>query len=366
MNVIFIHNRAIWYRIPFFKRLANLYDAQFVFTHEKEVNGLDSINFIQLNTHFGIAFGLIPILLRGDYDVIVVAGWSNLTEFIEGIICLAAAKIRGKPAISWFEHWFPQLPDIRRRLAAPFIGFIMKRFSACIAPGSKTKELCINMGIEPEKIFVAPNASVLDKEKGLDVRKTLGLDGKKIILYFSRVIPRKGLNYLIEAVSRLRKEGNSVFLLICGEGDFMDRCVSLCKKLEVEDVHFAGFIEPKNRYHYFSTANVFVLPTISLNGRVESWGLVLNEAMSVGKPVISTTAVASAYDLIENGVNGFVVPDKDADSLYEALRTILSDHELEKTMGINSKKIIDGGFTYDHMANGFKQAIDYVLGIRVK
>lgn len=357
MKIAFIHNTAIWYRIHFFKQLATLYDMDFLFTHEKEFECLEDVNYAKLNNYFGIAFGLIPRLLKTNYDVIIVSGWSNLSEFFEGILCLVIAKMKKKPVILWFEHWYPSIPDIKRKLASPLIRLIVKCSDACVAPGSKTVELYIKMGADQNKIFIAPNASILKEEKGTNVRKTLGLNNKKVVLYFSRIVPIKGLNYLLKAFSKLERERNDVFLLICGDGDFMNDCKRLCNDLNIRNVYFTGFIKPEERYSYFSAANVFVLPTVFLDGHAEAWGLVLNEAMSVGKPVVSTTAVASAYDLIQNGINGFMVPEKEVDALYEAIKKIISDPELEKKMGAESKRIIEEGFTYERMVNRFKEAI---------
>jgi len=358
MKILFIHNTVIWYRIPFFRQLATFYDVGFIFTHEKKTKKFDGVNYVILGNYFRIAFGLIPRLLKANYDAIIVSGWSNLYEFIEGIFCLAIAKIKKKPFILWFEHWYPPILDIRRKLAVPLIRFIVKHSNACVAPGSKTKELFINMGAEKDKVFIAPNASIVDKREGFDIRKTLELEKKKIILYFSRIIPRKGLDYLIKAFSKLKRD--DVFLLICGDGDFMNECKELCNGLNVKNVYFTGFVKPEERFPYFSAANVFVLPAIFLNGHAESWGLVINEAMSVGKPVVSTTAVASAYDLIKNGINGYIVPEKDVDTLHEAIKKIISYPGLERKMGEQSKRITEEGFTYKHMINGFREAIEYI------
>jgi glycosyltransferase involved in cell wall biosynthesis len=109
--------------------------------------------------------------------------------------------------------------------------------------------------------------------------------------------------------------------------------------------------------------NVFVLPSIWQPDYCEAWALTLNEAMQFRKPVIATDAVGAASDLIEDGVNGFVVKNADADSPYEAMERIISDPELERRMGLESKRIIEQGFTYEHMMNGFEEAIKAVMYI---
>jgi len=72
--------------------------------------------------------------------------------------------------------------------------------------------------------------------------------------------------------------------------------------------------------------------------------------------------VGAAFDLIKDGVNGFIVKNADVDALYEAMQKIISDPELEQSMGLESKRVIEQGFTYELMAKGFGEAIEFVLG----
>lgn len=83
--------------------------------------------------------------------------------------------------------------------------------------------------------------------------------------------------------------------------------------------------------------------------------------MSVGKPVIVTTAVGSAPDVVQHGVNGYIVPEKDADSLYNALKNIIMNKDARERMGITSKKIIEKAYTYEHAVKGLDRAIRAVI-----
>jgi glycosyltransferase involved in cell wall biosynthesis len=83
----------------------------------------------------------------------------------------------------------------------------------------------------------------------------------------------------------------------------------------------------------------------------------VNEAMACGKAVIATTAVAAAHAMIKNGINGFVVPEKDSAALYNAIKAVLADPATAKAMGEASKKVIEAGFTWSHMVRGFQSAI---------
>ena len=93
----------------------------------------------------------------------------------------------------------------------------------------------------------------------------------------------------------------------------------------------------------------------------DPWVFIINEAMHFGKPVVATDAVGAAFDMIENGKNGFIVPEKDDNALFIAMKKILFDSELEKSMGKSSSEIIESSFKYKNMVKGFKNGVNYVL-----
>jgi len=87
--------------------------------------------------------------------------------------------------------------------------------------------------------------------------------------------------------------------------------------------------------------------------------LVINEAMSMHLPIITTNAVGAAYDLVINGYNGFVVQQNDVIAMYKAMKKIL---ELDLSeLGNNSRKLFEEKNNFKEMANGFSQAINYVI-----
>ena len=100
-----------------------------------------------------------------------------------------------------------------------------------------------------------------------------------------------------------------------------------------------------------------VVPSIN-KGMGDPWVFVLNEAMYYSNPIIATTAVGAAPDMI-NG-NGFIVPEKDSKALCEAMHKILSDDDLEKTMSLKSKEIINNEFQYSNMINSFVKCVEKI------
>jgi glycosyltransferase involved in cell wall biosynthesis len=223
-----------------------------------------------------------------------------------------------------------------------------------------------------------PNVSDLllkkvDSREVEEIRKRLGVSNKKIVLFVGRLVELKGLQYLIPAFAKLLKDRGDVELLIIGDGPYKKKLQEFYKKFNVENnVRFLGWIDHEKLAPYYLMCNVVVIPSIVIpsmfkGGNIgDAYSLVTHEAASFGKPIIVTDAVGSAHSLVCSGVNGFVVPQRDIDALYDAMRIILCNSELEKKMGEESKKIVSKGFMYEHMVNGFKEAIEYVKAIRCR
>ena len=108
-------------------------------------------------------------------------------------------------------------------------------------------------------------------------------------------------------------------------------------------------------------ADLFVLPSVTMPTGKEPWGLVVNEAMNQGLPVIATEAVgAAAGGLVQPGVNGFIVPERDSEALAQAMRRILGDENLRRQMSHNARQIVTG-WDNQRMVKGFEEAIDYAV-----
>lgn len=377
-RILFVHNTLLWYIKPFFIGLGKIYNVQFIFTNMqlgKRMYGVeileeneeyDEMEYKVLKRYFnnispsGIPFGLIKELFQERYDIIVTALGS-----IEMLFCFLAAKIRREPTIFWSGEWGWEGKSSERNLALPLTKFILPRSDAILVPGTKHKEYIVSLGASPDRIFIMPYASNTavkgeDYKETEKLRKSLNIGNKKVILYVGRLVKRKGVNYLIEAFSSLRKERDDTTLIIAGEGESKSELELLSKSLGIEDsVHFAGFVDNFKLSLYYALCDVCVVPSITYIV-ADIWVHVVNDAMSTGKPVIATDAVGAAFDMIQDGINGFTVPEKDADALYKAIKKILTEPELAKRMGEEAKRTVAQGFTYEHMIEGFVKAVESV------
>jgi len=368
-----VHNSAMWYRLPFFKALAQLYDLVIFFTDASSVEGLQGVKYEVLKRPLkglsAISFlqadvfvpGLISRLIVRDYDVVVGGVFDVATFFV--------AKIRRKPFILWSETWhFSERESFTFRLLKPVFRLLIAHSDAILVPSQMFKEEKMSLGAPEKKTFIMPNVSNIcvtasDYSEAEKLRAKLDLNEKRGILFVGRMDELKGVHYLLEAFAKLVSDRDDIALICVGDGPFRQRLESLCKALHIDDrVHFIGWVDPeivRNKYiiPYYLSCDVLVVPSIFLRGKPDACPLVVNEAMGCGKAVIATAAVGSAHAMIKNGVNGFIVPEKDSAALYAALKAVLADPATAEAMGEASREVVEAGFTYSHMVGGFQRAI---------
>jgi glycosyltransferase involved in cell wall biosynthesis len=167
----------------------------------------------------------------------------------------------------------------------------------------------------------------------------LNIDASRpVILYASKLQWRKRPMDLLEAYIRLSPDGIREplpCLLFVGDGEARQELETRVRQLGWNSVVFAGFRNQTELPAYYDLCSVFVLPSEN-----EPWGLVVNEVMSVGRPVIVTREVGCAPDLVKDGANGFVLDAGDVEALSDRLRRITSDSSLAGRMGEESRNII--------------------------
>jgi glycosyltransferase involved in cell wall biosynthesis len=313
--------------------------------------------------------GLLLALIKNRYPIIITSCYSPQT-----IISLLTSKITRGKYILWIEDWFiPKPKSFKSKIRFVLLDLIarlaLENAGAVVVEGSPQRRHVREFGVPLEKIFQSNHSSLdYSKFKSLDLRQKLNLGEAFVILYLSRIIERKGLDVLIKAFSMIEKERGDVYLLICGNGSFRSSCESLVKEMQIKHVIFTGLIQDDEKASFYKTADVFVLPSRILMEEelTEGWGLVVNEAMSMGKPIITTDAVGAAEDLVKNGINGYVVTNGDIEELYLALRKMVGDQRLRETMGANSRVIFEEFNDFGKMFKGFEKAIKYSMNEKQK
>lgn len=357
IKVMFVHNSIPEYRIEFWKKLGEICTIKLVITRkdlEQKIYG-----FEKDTENLDIVYWSNEILKEiGEYDVIVLPPVDAVKEYLIGKEILKAVKGLETKAILWTEKW--ELKTNKKNYIKQCKNFVQRcmiadlahKVNICVAAGSRSKLYLEKIGIQEAKIHIAYDSSTspwcLDK---IDFLKEYGIPkNAKVILFFGRVIERKGLLYLIKAFEKYKT--GSEYLLVCGEGESLDNCKKYVSDQRVDNVVFAGKIQPYLREQYYKRADVFVLPSYCYKGIIEAWGLTVNEALQCGTPVIATNVVGAAYDLIDDKC-GKVIQEASVEEILTALNEVLD----KKKIDAGYCKTIAEKYSVDNMAREFYSAI---------
>ncbi|MBQ8594529.1 MAG: glycosyltransferase [Oscillospiraceae bacterium] len=212
--------------------------------------------------------------------------------------------------------------------------FLKKLFKKSIIKGAKGyfstskthDEYYLTYGAEKNLIFRYPFTSVmeenvldspLDTEDKNKIKISLGINEERMILSVGQFVYRKGFDVLLKAVRNLDK---SIGVYIIGGNPTSDMESFVCSH-NLSNVHFLSFKKPEELRQYYKVADVFVLPT-----REDIWGLVVNEAMAVGTPVIATDKCVSGLEMIKNGLNGYIVPSENEVDLSNTINMLMDNN----------------------------------------
>lgn len=192
---------------------------------------------------------------------------------------------------------------------------IYAQADAITVPSSVAKRSFVQMGVPPEKVYVIPYGVRLDQ-----FSRTVDPPADSFeVLFAGQVSLRKGIPYLLEAFARLKHPKKRLTIV----GSVQDDIRDLLGKLPQEHVAFTGSIQQSELVKKMSASHLLMLPSVE-----EGLALVQGQAMACGCPVLATTSTG-AEDLFKDGVEGFIVADRDVDALAARLQEIADDRALQ-------------------------------------
>ena len=375
-KVLILEGTIASYMLPIYEQLSNEIDLNVMFCAVKMKGRLwlprlekHSFNYEVLKNFSLGPFVINPTLpfklLFHNYDILYLMD-APRHIFSQSLALMVTKLLRRKIVIGSVIHhntrfpiytsWFisPEksnllstfLEGIARGLLNAYRKIIYRSANIIVALSNKTKEYVLKLGIPQNKIFtgayVMPE-TLLYKKSDYTNQK---FKDKKIILCVSYFKKYKGIDYLIRTFKSL--ERNDAALMIMGTGEEEEKLKSLAAG--GKNILFLGYLDGEEKARYYSIADIFIHPTL-----YDSWGLIINEAMYYGLPIITTDA-AGATDIIRG--NGIVIEAGNESQLRQAIENLLDNDELRKEMAIRSREIIKN---YDtrYMVNFLKSAIEH-------
>ena len=291
--------------------------------------------------------GVYRAVARYRPDVVIIGGYDNPGCWS----ALAAAhRVRARVVLWNGSHEYSALTQggLVQWLKRIFVG----RADAYVTYGSLAASYLQSLGAASERIVTSVNAIdtrlfQFDAAARNAVRTTLAAGSAPVVCFSGQLIRRKGLDVHIEAMRNVP----GAVLLVVGDGELRASYESVARRLLDGRVTFLGSRPYRELPGIYGASDVFVMPSLR-----EVWGLVVNEAMAVGVPVIATHSAGATPDLIAGKGTGFAVAPGDVADLSNALTSLVGNEKLRAEMGRRGRELIEQCSTERYARDMFRAA----------
>lgn len=366
MRILFITNTVSEYRICFFENLAEKSDITFLITHPEkalkiygargENNAFKTIN-LEGNL-FARELAIKKEISSGKYNRVILPPADSLVESAESYTAKKEAEKQGIAYYTWTEKWEapreaqPLKKKIKNWVQRQIYKELTRNTKKCISYGTKSREYLLSIGVPENKIGVSHNTTLPPTAvEYFDIREKHNLPrGKKIVFCMARLVERKGIDILINAVAELNHKHDDFILVIGGDGPLKEAINNQIKSLGLRNVYMLGRINSNIKSLYYQQADLSVISSKIVGGVIEGWGLVVNESLFNNCPVVATDCVGAAYDMLD-GNTGLMVKQGDSEALASGIEKMLYREDMESIKhaiaNINQK------YSVDVMGDGF-------------
>lgn len=355
MKVLYLVNIPSPYRVDFFNELGKLCDLTVLFENKGSIERKNSwlkkdfknfkavyLKNMKIKKNLWFSYEIIKYLKDESYDVIVIGGYSTLT----GMIAINYLNVKRIPFVLNSDGGLIKNDNV---LKLSLKKYFISSASYWLSTGKNTTKYLEEYGANNEKIFAYPFSSIKDEEvlkekisnkDKYNLKNKLGINEEKVILSIGRFIPIKGFETLIKACNNLPDEWG---VYIIG-GNSTIEYEKLMEEMNLKNIYFLDFLPKESLKEYYLISDLFVLPT-----KGDIWGLVINEAMSYGLPVITTNMCVAGLELINEEENGFIIPVDNSLVLNDRIKYCLTNEDfMEKASRNNIMKI--KSYTVEAMA----------------
>jgi glycosyltransferase involved in cell wall biosynthesis len=305
-----------------------------------------------------VNLSVVAELWRGKFDAILIHGHN----FATNLLAMCIAKIAGTRVFMRGDtHLLLRRHPLKRIARGPLMKILYRLCDACLYIGSQNRDFYRTHGVPFRKLFFVPftvdneafakRANATSAECELR-RRALGLPpDTPVILFASKLVSQKRPLDLLHAAVELGRRGVRAALLFVGDGEERAALEREVTSLGLAHVVFTGFVNQSELAAHYAISDVLVLPSGN-----ETWGLVINEVMSCGVPVVTTREVGASLDLVRDGETGFTYETGDIAALADALARIITDGQLRRTMRENCVRRM-ATWSYAESVQGIRDAL---------
>ncbi len=285
------------------------------------------------------------IIRRQKFDSFIIMGWDKRSYWQAIKACGRAGTLLMVRGDSQLSRRTPAVKLLAKRIIYPCF---MRRFHACLAVGLRSEEYFRYYGAK--RVVRSPH--FVDNEWfERESQKSLEPRSGPIFLFSGKFEEKKHPMDYLKALEKLKQDSTApIRAVMAGDGVLREKCEQFAKDKKL-DVHFTGFVNQSAMPKIYASADVLVLTSDDR----ETWGLVVNEAMACGLPVIVSEEAGSAPDLVSHGNTGFIFPCGDVEKLASYMQKFRQDRSLAISMGCQARVYIKD-FSVARAAAGILQA----------
>jgi glycosyltransferase involved in cell wall biosynthesis len=310
-------------------------------------------------------YGLVPLFLMAEYVVLVRMLRRHRFDLVhahwiipQGLIALLARPFaKSKPALLCTSHG-GDLYGLRGRFFNRLKLFVINHTSRLTVVSRAMLKNVLSMGGDSKKVTVIP--------MGVDLKKRFVPPAKRreaqALLFVGRLVEKKGLRYLIEAMPEILDKNPSAYLRIAGDGPEKAALKKRISELKINDrVQLSGPVFNADLPLFYQTSNIVIFPSvIAADGDREGFGLVLVEALGCECALV-VSDLPAMQDIIIDGKTALVVPQKDAERLAERVNELLDNAALQTSLGKAGRQFVLEHFDLDRIAEEYTDLIESII-----
>lgn len=307
---------------------------------------------------------LAKVLKSDTFDAVLIYGWGSWFDRVAIGTCVAKRipyLLTGDSA-----PIFPE-PPLKGAVKHILVGWVVRHASALLYTGTLQRIFYERFGVPNERLFLHPwgtdnerffRASEKAAANRSEIRSEWGVEPNiPVAVFAGKLIERKRPADLLRAIATLQGDRIDCGAVLIGEGSLREELEETVRSLGIDNVVFAGFVNQAQLPELLTACDFLVLPS-----EIEPRGVVINEAMACGLPVVISHRAADwgPGDIVEDGITGYVYFAGDVEALTDkCLRPLIQDADLRAKMGAAARTRIET-WGIDERVEGAMKAVDYI------